>query len=165
MVGKHLTAVLAGVALAFGAANAEWVMLDRDGVTSIYPAGQHASGVLLSCNAEGRFSLAVALEGSDMPRLVEMAGRRERQRSGRLIVGGTEVFEGWFRYRPATQIAETSDPGAAVKIFNAVVQGQPVRFDLTSKDAVDVRLPPVDDAFRRFAAECRDPMRAYRSRN
>lgn len=162
---KRLALTAAAVLVATGTASAEWKMVEDGDTTMIYTAGAKDGAVILSCDASGKLSLSIAM--GDLP-VEEAMGResnRLRKRTGRLMIDGKEAFEGWFDYNPFAQLAETGQRGAASKVYNATIKGQRVSFDLTSKGQVGMTLPPVDDAFRKFATDCRDPYRAYRKDN
>lgn len=132
-----------------------WVRMEDARVPAIYPTGDGEGGPLFTCN-EGRYGLVIALDTMDFEDAIANSSKRRRNLSGAITVDGEETYSGYFSYKPAAGTAATSERKPAAQIFNAVIRGQSVIFRLSGKGERTLTLPPVDDTFTAFAAECRE---------
>ena len=121
---------------------------------SIHTADAEQTGVLLQCSS-AKMSAYFAVEPLDFEKLAESNTSRARSRKGRLFIDGELVDEQNWIYLPSLKAAWPTGKGVASKVFNAIVQGKTVEFEVSNKDRVTVYLPTPDDEFRAFADDCK----------
>lgn len=120
--------------------------------SAVHTMDKSKTGVLLQCTGDS-MSAYFAVEPLDFEKLAESRTSRYRERETRLFINGELVDERKWTYLPALEAAFPDSKLIATKIFNAIVQGQPVQFELGDK-RVDVFLPQADDEFASFAEDC-----------
>ncbi|MEM9838464.1 MAG: hypothetical protein AAF830_04835 [Pseudomonadota bacterium] len=134
--------------------DASWVRAEGLSIPAIYPSVKDQPGPLLTCNS-GKYGLIISTRDGDFDSIIDSSSNRTRNMSGSIEVDGEETYKGFFSYRPGTGAASAVERKPAAQVFNAVVRGQSVDFRLGRKVETTLSLPPMDDTFRTFAAECK----------
>lgn len=153
-----LTALISGTAslgALAGVASAEWTNLSSADGTTIYTEDGDGA-VIMGCDADGNLALAFLLEDSDVEDAVNYPTERWKLRRGSIFVDGDEVFNNKFVYKPSVKLAETSNPRAVVRIYNASIRGDNMEFDLGRYGSISMAMPGTNDAFQGFASACID---------
>ena len=126
---------------------------DKPAASSVRPEDQSKPGVMLQC-AGDKLSAIFAVEAIDFDGIEDVKTSRARIWTGKLFIDGELADERDWTYLPAAKAAWPRSKSVAAKVFNAVVQGQLVEFELGKKDRVRVHLPTADQAFAAFAEDC-----------
>lgn len=122
--------------------------------SSIYPMDSTQTGALLQC-AGSSMSVYFAVEPLDFEELANSQTSRSRKWTGKLFIDGEMVDERDWVYLPALKAALPGSKLVAAKVFNAIVRGQTVEFEVGNKQRVRVFLPSPDAAFTAFAEDCK----------
>lgn len=131
------------------------VVTDEDkAASSVYPTDDTKTGALLQCAGDS-MSVYFAVEPIDFENLAERRTSRSRQWTGKLFIDGEMVDEREWVYLPALKAAWPGSKLVAAKVFNAIVRGQTVEFEVGNKGRVRVYLPSPDEAFSAFADDCK----------
>lgn len=130
--------------------------MSKDGASasSIYPVDSTQTGALLQC-AGDNMSVFFAVEPLNFEELADSQTSRSRKWTGKLFIDGEMVDERDWVYLPALKAAMPGSKLVAAKVFNAIVRGQTVEFEVGSKKRVRVYLPSPDEAFSAFADDCK----------
>lgn len=112
-----------------------------------------APGVMLLCQG-GRFDSYFSLEGYDFQQTRDWVPGRQRSQKGNLYIEGERADRSDWIFLPDLQVAKPISENVSRKLYNAIVKGQEVSFQVSVKDETELALPPVDDNYRDFAQTC-----------
>lgn len=124
-----------------------------DAASAVHPVDETRTGALLQCTGNS-MTVFFAVEPLNFDELAESQTSRARKWTGKLFIDGEMVDEREWVYLPALKAAWPGSKATAAKVFNAIVKGQTVEFEVGRKDRVRVYLPKPDEAFSAFAADC-----------
>lgn len=125
-------------------------------VPVVMPEGAEGPTPILICR-NGKMGLMMTIDDTDPMKAIDRRLERRRAFYGTISVDGQEVYSGRF---PKLGRSLIDADEVAVEVFNAVVRGQAVTLKSQGRGEKQLPLPPTDDAFATFAAQCKAQRKA-----
>lgn len=134
---------------------------DRDGIVdytlrtqSVFYLSEGEANLMLTCSDRSGLMVSFGLDDIDFEtRTMDTTSRIRRVRI-RLLINGDRSSGIQSVHLPTLDVVEPIATTPARKVFNSVVQQVPVEVSMPGKGKFTYTLPPIDDAFRRFAKSC-----------
>ncbi|MEL7547907.1 MAG: hypothetical protein AAGJ84_14740, partial [Pseudomonadota bacterium] len=147
-----------------------WVLLrknyyidgaDRDSIVdytlrtqSVFYRGEGVANLMLTCSDRSGLMVSFGLDDIDFEaRTLDTTGRIRRVRI-KLLIDDDRSSGIQSVHLPTLKVVEPIAMTPARKVFNSVVRQVPVELSMPGKGKFTYTLPPIDDAFRRFANSC-----------
>ncbi len=151
-------AICMGLATAGTATAAEWQTWTPENsrnAQTIYTSDDMSPGVLLSCTSAGKLAVVIDLEGGDViANASRHTVRRARYPSITLKLGERPSLTEDWAYIPTRNQIQPRKRSTIAKVYNAMIRGEIANIEMRGKDAINLVFPPMNDAFRAFAATC-----------
>lgn len=110
-------------------------------------------GALITCKG-GILNAAVGMEAGDMAEAVSIDTERSKRRTAWLTVADDEPYKARWNYMPRARIAVTTEGTSARKLYNAAIRSDTVTWNASFTDPLTLQMPPMNDVFKGFAANC-----------
>ena len=121
---------------------------------ALYTKGDDPLGIIFTCTDGGNVLVAVSLEEADLQKVVADAGPLRSITVEYVIGRQKKATEQWVLLRRHGVVA-TTDPATTKKLYNAVVRGEKLRLDPSTRSPVEINLPEPDgQKFTSYAEEC-----------
>lgn len=125
-----------------------------------YTTTGEAGDVMLQCGPGG-FKPRIALTPVDFDALMSAdprdnvwSTRRVRFALGQVYRNGEQEDARRWAILPEAGIASTDSAKVGAMFFNGAVRGDDIQVQFANRGTTKAKLPPVDDAFKTFAANC-----------
>lgn len=126
----------------------------RDAEVIYSGSAQTEGNVALTCH-RGTLTLSVAGEARDMRKLITDPPESQRFRVTlpNVTIDGKRIKGEQWLFMPAMKVYRAREFETIARIYNAAVRGSDVRFRHRGRD-IQLNLPPLDNTFKTFGADC-----------